>query len=254
MLHPTPHSLYGLVLAGMLLVGGPQPTMAQSRATLRHFEVGNRHYEQGRYERAIEAYQSALDTGHSSGALHYNLGNAYFRAGQLGYAILHYEKARRLRPEHPELLHSLEVAQSRAGGASFSGRRGWRALAGAVDSARTFILGLALYVIGLALMAYRWWIRGEALLRTSSRALLAVGLLLIVTALGASYVRALDHRVVVISKNAPLHVSPSDRAPRDTTLQEGTVLDLRRRQHTWTEVRLPNGHTGWLRTEALAEV
>lgn len=232
---------------------GPLRAEAQPVDARRHFEIGNQRYAQGQYQRAIDAYEAALDTGYVSGALYYNLGNAYFRTGDTGQAILHYEKAQRLLPAHPKLRHSLDVARSRAGLPPPPAPQGWHTLATAVDPATVFFIGLILYLLGAGVLGYRLWKRRRPVITPMGAGPLAVGLLLVALALGASWLGTLDRRAVVVS-DAPLYGSPIGDAARDTTLQEGAVLTPLRRQPGWTEVRLSNGRVGWLRAEALADV
>ncbi len=248
-----PHALGSLLCLGLLLAG-TSPTAAQPQAAQRHFEAGNAHYAEGRYEHAIDAYRSALETGYASGALYYNLGNAYDRTGRLGRAILYYEKALLLLPDHPPLQHSLDVARRRAGAPPSVAPPGWQALAARVDPLPPFAAGLALYLLGAGVLGYRRWTGRGGRGRPLAYAALAAGLLLILGAWGASYARTLDRRAVVVAREAPLHTSPTRQAARDTTLQEGAVLELRRRQPSWTEVRLSNGRTGWLPAETVEEV
>lgn len=243
-----------LLLGGLLLAGvASWPAAAQSDAARRHLDAGNTHYDESQYERAIDAYRRALDTGYANVALYHNLGNAYFRTGRLGRAILYYEKAQRLAPEHPKLRHNLDVARSRAEVPPPPVLPGWKAAAATTDSSRAFALGLALYLVGFGMLGYRRWTGSDRPGRPLYRLTLATGLLLIAGALGTSYVHTLDRHAVVV-RTAPLHTIPSTQATQDTTLHEGAVLELRRRQPTWTEVRLANGRTGWLPAETVEEV
>jgi tetratricopeptide (TPR) repeat protein len=234
--------------AGGLLAFG------QSPEARRHFASGNQHYQQTQYQQAIESYQAVLSTGLASGALYYNLGNAYFRTGELGHAILYYEKARRWLPDTPELRHSLDVARSSAALPAPPPSPAWHALTASVDPSTTLFLGLGLYLIGVCLLGYRLWQEQDAIFAPRAVLPLAVGLLLAILALGTSWLRTLDRRGVVVAEQAPLYHRPVDDIARDTTLQEGSVLLLQRRQPGWTEVRLADGQTGWLRTDMLEDV
>ncbi len=56
-------------------------------------ERGNRHYREGRYEEAVEAYRNALADGDDSPALRYNLGTALLRLGRYDEAERHLRAA-----------------------------------------------------------------------------------------------------------------------------------------------------------------
>lgn len=244
----------GWIVAAVLLVAGPSPGAGEPAEARRHFEMGNQHYAQGQYTAAVDAYRAALATGYTSGALYYNLGTAYFRTDELGRSVLYYEKARRLLPDDPKVQHSLEVARTAAGAPPPPARSGWHALAAALPPMPPFVLGLLLLGGALGLIGYRRRIALPPWMGRAVPALLVGGLLLIGAGLGASYVAALDQRAVVVAPEAPVHPSPMAQSPPDTSLTEGTVLHRLRRQPAWTEVRLPSGRSGWVRSAAVADV
>jgi Ca-activated chloride channel homolog len=65
------------------------------------FERGNRHYREGRYAEAAEAYERALQRGTATAELHYNLGTALLALGRYGEAEAHLQRA--LQSVEPEL-------------------------------------------------------------------------------------------------------------------------------------------------------
>lgn len=74
------------------------------------FNLGNTLYEQGRYEEAVEAYQSAIinlpSDVEKSQAL-YNMGNAQFKNQDLKASISSYRDALRLNPTDPDIRANL---------------------------------------------------------------------------------------------------------------------------------------------------
>jgi len=44
----------------------------------------------------ISRYESVINNGYESGEVYFNLGNAYFKSGKLQYAILNYERAKKI--------------------------------------------------------------------------------------------------------------------------------------------------------------
>lgn len=241
----------------LLLITATPRLAAQPAEAQRHFETGNKCYAEAQYDEALAAYQRVLNAGRASGALYYNMGNTYFRMGELGQAIRYYEKARQLIPENPELAHNLDIARQKADGTGSTSTRssGGVTLLAALDVEMTFILGLLLYLLGLGAGFYRIWISdSRAWLRAGAWSAAIAGLLIVALALGASLARTMDRRAVVITDQAILYAAPDPGAPRDTTVGEGLMLKLQRRRPAWSEVRLPNGTTGWLRSEVIGDV
>jgi len=243
-----------LLLGGLGLLGRPAPAQPDSLA--HRFETANTAYAQGQYGRAVDAYQTILNTGHTSGALYYNLGNAYARLDQLGQAIRYYEKARRLRPSDPRVTHNLEQVRRQAG--VYPGVLPPRGLQGLVQGwspLALFLAGWLLLGSGLA-VAVVWTTPG----RTDSWrhplvwGPVAGGLLLVVAALGTSAVQSQERRAIVVAKQAPLRAAPSPTAVADTTLPEGTMVGIGNHRARWTKVRLANGTVGWVPARALGDV
>ena len=79
----------------------------------QRFNAGNSQYNDTNYLRAIELYESILDDGFESAALYYNLGNAYFRQNHIGQSIWAYNKSNKLNSRDKDLIHNLNVANSR---------------------------------------------------------------------------------------------------------------------------------------------
>jgi tetratricopeptide (TPR) repeat protein len=85
--------------------------VAQDNSTL--IKKGNKDYTDGLYHNAIEDYLKVLGNGYESPELYFNLGNAYFKANDLASAILYYEKAKKLKPNDPDVNFNLHIANSR---------------------------------------------------------------------------------------------------------------------------------------------
>ncbi len=231
-------------------------TVAQPDSLDRQFDLANDAYEQGQYTRATEGYEKILDTGHASAALYYNLANAYVRLDRLGQAIRYYEKAKRLQPNDPRLQHNLEQAQRQAG--VYPGQLPPRGLAGLVQDwspLALFVAGWLLLGSGLAVAVV--WTRPD---RTGVGrhplvwAPVVGGLLLVAVALGTSYVQSTQQRAVVVATRAPLRTAPDRDVASDTTLAEGTLLDVQGRRAKWTQVQLADGTSGWVPSRALGDV
>ena len=77
---------------------------------LIRFNDGNALYKGEDYERAVEAYQRAIETDDAelAGSVWYNLGNAFYRQQQLEESLQAYKQALRLRPTDVDSKHNLE--------------------------------------------------------------------------------------------------------------------------------------------------
>lgn len=244
----------------VLLTGGlglvVAPVLAQPDSLARHFEAAGEAYAQDRYEEAVGHYRRILDAGVESGALYHNLGNAYVRLDRVGPAIWAYENGRRLRPADPRLRHNLEYVRRREG-LPLSGLppRGLAALVAGWSPLFLFGIGWLLLCGGLIAAVFRagpdrlfaW--RGPG-----SWGPVGAGLLLVAVALGTSSVQGQSTRAVVVAEQVPVRGAPEDAAAPDTTLQEGSMLEVEVRREPWVRVRLGNGTVGWVLVRAVREV
>src|SRR4030042_1361961 len=82
---------------------------AQSSLDLLH--DGNELYAQGRYQDALEKYETVIKTGFESGELYYNMGNSCYKLQQIGKAILYYERAAKYLAGDEALEKNLAIAR-----------------------------------------------------------------------------------------------------------------------------------------------
>ena len=247
----------GLMLSGHL-AAAPDPSAAQME-----FQRGNVAYTEGDYETAIAAYEGIADAW-TSFELEYNLGGAHYKAGHIGPCILHYERARQLRPNDDDLNANLLLAQASVtdrieampeiGMASI-----WRELISEERLAFWTWASLLLWLLGFAGFALRLSTQDVALRRTLG--LTAPGILLLALALGAlskqTHQRIVaEDGAVILAPRVEVKGAPSagPDSPNLFILHEGTVVEILREQDGWTMVRLANGNTGWLDRAALEAI
>jgi tetratricopeptide (TPR) repeat protein len=72
----------------------------------------NSHYSNGNYQEAAHLYEQILNENGESAEIYFNLGNACFKQNLLGAAHLNYERARRLAPANPDILHNLDFVKA----------------------------------------------------------------------------------------------------------------------------------------------
>ncbi|MFT4605787.1 MAG: tetratricopeptide (TPR) repeat protein [Rhodothermales bacterium] len=227
---------------------------------VRLFDEGTGLIEAGQYTQAIAAFESALAVGFENPALHYNLGVAHYRLDQLGEAVASFERARRLAPDDRMVLHNLSIAQARIRD-QFSrlpdsfGQSIWRVLDRRLGAGILFGLGLLAYLIWCALMGVRArgaadseWIR-RGLWTSALVGLMGVGL-----GLGVSYSPAEPPAAVVGALETALFAAPLATDSPEMEIHEGLLVTVTGATSGWTGVQLPNGVTGWVRSEDLIPV
>lgn len=249
----------GFILA-VLVCFSITPVRAQIESAVQAFDEGNEQYRTGNYQEAIAAYQQAINSGYTSGALYYNMGNANFRLDELGQAVLYYEKARLLMPENPELLHNLDIAKSKAVD-QFSQLpvpvwvTWWRTMLERTGGRWLFWVGLLFYLLAVGVVVYRirtgsrnpWLRRARA-----ASILLGAGFLL--SAFAASMQSVETRQAVILVERTDLRESPDASSASELQIHEGLVIDVLQKNNGWVEIKLPNGTTGWVPVESTGEI
>jgi tetratricopeptide (TPR) repeat protein len=254
----APTTLLGLVV----LLVWPGPAVGQSLEQdidpAERFQAGNRHYQDGDFAAASEAYAQILEAGFESGDLHYNLGNAYFKLGRLGPAILSYERARKALPRDENVLANLELARALSADQITPLDGFWltNAWNGWVDllPRRTLIAVVTLgYLLVMILVIAR------VLSRSRGRRLghLAIATSVVTLAFGSSLV-VREYGLgradwgVIMATETPVQSAPADDpALQLFSIHEGTRVRIDRRSDGWYEVVLEDGKVGWVRAGTL---
>ena len=231
-----------------------EPVQAQQlEDALRLFDEANRLVESGTYEDAIDQYHAVIESGYESGALYHNLAGAYYRLDELGEAVRYYERARRLLGDDPQLLHNLQIIESRVQ-RPFSElptpfwRAWWNQLFGQY-SARPFLsIGISLYLIACMLYAQLLWSRIRSSWHRRARAgALASGLTLLLIAVVISSERNSIQGASILEPTIMTTETGSIEVP------EGVRVTLVGEAVAGTEVRLPNGVQGYVDANILGD-
>lgn len=229
---------------------------------LAHWEVGNRFYIDGDYEKAIEEYRAIVDGGHYSVHLYYNLANAYFKAGNIGNAILFYHRALRLAPANDDIRHNLALAEAQtkdriAEVPEFFLNRWMRTLRNTMNCTAWSILSIVSFALlatfGLIFLLSR---------RIATRKVGFYGALVALLCFVATTSFAVSSRsdilvrdrAVVLSSAISVKSSPDRAATEIFVLHEGTLLRIISSWGDWREVSIADGKKGWVKAKQIEQI
>ncbi|MEM8485884.1 MAG: tetratricopeptide repeat protein [Bacteroidota bacterium] len=243
-------SVFCLLL--MMLVLGSTAAYGQIETAVQAFDAGNESYRTGDYADALAAYEEALAGGYTSGALFYNMGNAHYRLDQLGEAVLYYEKARLLTPENAELLHNLEIINTKTvdqftqlpvpAWVSW-----WQTMLAKNGGRWLFWVGMLFYLLAVGVIIYR--MRMGALnpwIRRLRAVTILLGCVFLFAAFAASMQSVEASRAVIMAERVDVKAQPDPEGITEVAIHEGLVVDILQYSEEWIEVRLPNGARGWV--------
>jgi tetratricopeptide repeat protein len=203
-------------------------------------------YKAGHFPEAIALYRSAVAEGHINAAVFYNLGNACFRTGDLGRAILNYERALALEPEHPEAMANLRLTRDQARALEL--RSDWwdNIITRASTEQYAIAAAICFWAAVFAFVAERFARRRSAVLIT----IVVLGLLGCAGAVGAVYrIESGPHGkalAIVTGKNVEARVATADSAGSVLALPPGSEIKILSTRGDWSYAALPNDLRGWI--------
>lgn len=208
--------------------------------------TANQAYSAGRYPEAIELYDAAVQSGKTTAAVFHNLGNAWFRTGDFGKAVLNYERALALEPQHPEAEANLQLARDKARALELRttswDRMTARASASHYAIAASLGLWLAAFAVAVLLFSQR-----------RSRILIAIcvaSLMLFAAAGTGLYLLEIGNRgravAVVTAKNIEARLATADSAGSVLALPPGSEIKILSMRGDWIYAALPNDQRGWI--------
>lgn len=246
-----------LIISLLLMVSvvwGQEPqTLAQQ---------GDELYRHGQYDSALALYNEALAAGYTSAELHYNVGNTYYRLEQLGPAILHYERALRLKPSMKEAKENLALANSKTQDRIVELPRlflvNWYyALCTHITPKTWRVIWLVLFAL-LAAAVATFMLSRELPLRkaTFSLAIAAGVLLLLATVLLVSSTRHYNaHAEAIVMEEAiAVRNSPEQQSLEKLILHEGAKVAVTESLAGWEKITLADGTTGWCESHNIERI
>src|SRR4051812_11624259 len=222
--------------------------------TSDQFANANQGYAEGRFKEAVAGYESLVQSGDWSAALFYNLGNAYFRAAEFGKAILNYERALALEPNHPEAQANLRIARDEARALELAPAWPDRILRSAtvmqLSIAAAVLFWAGLFLLIFFLLSNR---------RRRSRLVLAFSCLLAAAAL-VVVLFATDRGprgkglAIVTAPEINARLATADTASTVLALPAGSEIKVEQQRGDWVYALLPNNLHGWLPATAIESV
>ena len=218
------------------------------------FDNANEEYAAGRYKEAIDLYADVVQSGNISATLFYNLGNAWFRSGDMGHAILNYQRALALEPQHPEAQANLRVARDKARALELR-RRWWDRFIEPATTAQFTIIAAASFWCGAFAIAVVLLRRRRS---TALKALAVAALILSAAAITALYARKAGPHgksfAIVTAKNIQARLATADNAGAVLALPPGSEITILSHRGDWMYAALPNDLRGWIPADAAERV
>ena len=214
------------------------------------FEKGNALFKEGKFDEAEKAYELALTQGDTA-SIRFNLARTLEALGDPAGAMLEWERALRIDPDHGASLQALDDAR-RATGAVVPPKR-WGS---GLRSAKTMGLELWVFAGGVWLCVCAWWL-GALKRRPKLLAALAATSGFFIATLGAAwkYDAMLEADAALVrERRVTVRGAPADPARSLGELPAGSRVRILNESAGWVQCSIPELGNGWLPVKSVERI
>jgi len=217
-------------------------------------EAGNKAYQDGNYEEALNNYEKILHEGYVSPALFYNIGNSHFRQNQIGLAILNYERSLKMKPNDENVIYNLNIAKARIVDRIqtvpelfiFSW---WKSIITTFNASGWSLIVLILY-LALIVIAIVWFITKSSNLKSvlfiSGMANAVVLLIAVILLISSIRFETENDFGILLQTTVTAKASPTDKSGDAFVIHEGVKFQITDKLDQWSEIKLEDGKIGWI--------
>jgi tetratricopeptide (TPR) repeat protein len=212
-------------------------------------------YNESRFEESIELYLQVVEMDYESADLYYNIGNSYFKLNKIPYAVLYYEKAKKLDPGNEDIEFNLNLANSRVidkieAIPELFYVTWWKNIRNLLDTDGWAKAGIIAFIL-FWIVALVFFFAKSILLRKAS---FWSGIITILIAAGSFTMAAQSHHSLTRQKEAVIFTptltvksSPNENSVDLFVIHEGTKVRITDNVEGWSEIVIANGSKGWVK-------
>lgn len=226
------------------------------------FELGNQYYSKGKYDLAIQNYESIIASGKESAEVYFNLGNCYYKLHKVAPAVYNLEKALLLNPNDDEIKTNLDFARKMAiDDIKIIPRVGFHKLI--QDFTSTYYYDTWAWIaVALALVFFLLFLGYYFSGTTLKKRIFFTGMFVILLGITLSVSAGIFERnrlenekpAIVFAETAPVKSEPKTASPDSFILHEGTKVYVLESIANWKKIELTDETTGWIESSAIKEL
>ena len=226
------------------------------------FELGNQYYSKGKYDLAIQNYESIIASGKESAEVYFNLGNCYYKLHKVAPAVYNLEKALLLNPNDDEIKTNLDFARKMAiDDIKIIPKVGFHKLI--QDFTSTYYYDTWAWIaVGLALVFFLFFLGYYFSGTTLKKRIFFTGMFVILLGITLSVSAGIfeqnrmnnEKPAIVFAETAPVKSEPKIASPDTFILHEGTKVYILESIANWKKIELTDETTGWIESSAIKEL
>lgn len=219
-------------------------------------------YSKGDYKKSVLHYSTILNNGLEAPEVYFNLGNAYYKSNNIAYAILNYERALKLEPDNADINFNLKLANQKTEDKidvapqlflnqwknsflDLTSEKGWSQLC------------IVFIILSLLLFTLYFTIQKKSLKQFGffgGSSLIILSVILFFVAQHKYNLTKNSRDAIITSASITVTGSPNEKGTKLFILHEGTKVNITQEDVDWTEIKIANGNTGWIKKTELQKI
>ena len=229
---------------------------------INDFNAGVQLGQNGKYQEALELFNSVKSEGLMSASLDYNIGTAYLHLDYIGKSILHLERALKYLPNDEQIQKHILIARQRMEEAvipvtPFFLSEWVKKINGSISLTGWGILSILSIWIFVSVLAVRLMKVDWKLGRFNTLFLI---LSIICIILSTAMCIAANQRInqndtaVLTAPQTALKVGPDALSTTYSRIYEGEKLKILNELEDWLQVELLNRDIGWIKSDVITRI
>ena len=218
--------------------------------------LANSNYEKEEYEKSITLYDSLLSLGYNNYELYYNLGNCYYKKREWANAIWHYEKSLKIKKDERIIqnivLTKLMIIDKIESIPQLFYKRWWINIYSLFSTKSWQIISISCIWIYFLLIILSSFININ--FPIFNKSILLIAFLSAIFAYSSFYNTILQKEGIMFSPSTVVYSAPTDNSTNLFSLHPGTKIKIIDRIGDWTNLKLSNGNSGWVKHTTFREL
>ena len=219
------------------------------------FNSANKYYQDGEFKKAIETYESILQSGLESSELYYNLANSYYKSSKIAKSIINYERALVLDPSNEDYKFNLEVARLKTIDKieplpKLFIFELWESFTNSMNSNYWSVIAIISSILSALFLVLFLYKKSNIFLLISLISFISI-ILFALSASSRVHYEKDGNFGIIMTNTSYVKSSPKEESTDLFILHEGSKCEVLDKVGDWIEVKIMDGNKGWIKSTTL---